>query len=1169
MKFNAILLMVSSLFLLAAFSNELPAQTTTSGALIGVVTDASKAVVPDAVVQLRDTTKGTMQAAKTDGDGVFRFFFLAPGRYMLTVSHEGFREQTHEVNVLLGPPGTRNVTLEIAGGSATVKVTGEMPLLQAENGDISTTMNQQQISEVPNPGNDITYIAQTAPGAIMNTEGGIGNFSILGMPGTSNLFTVNGMSANDSWVNLNLSGALNMTLGQNQIQEATVVSNGYSGEFGGAAGSNINYITKSGGNTFHGNAVYYWSGRGFNANNWFNNAQETPRPFTNANQWAGSFGGPIRKDKLFFFFDTEGLRVFLPIPAQVVLPSAQFAASTMLNIDKIFGGVSASHDFYEQIFNLYKGTPGAGAATPGNFNPNDPTGCNGFVDPNDTNGPGHGNVPCAVHFQETIGQPAYDSIVAGRVDWNIRSDDRAFIFLQYEHGLQASWTDPISPLFNASSRQSAWEGQLTETHILGPATANQFLLAAWYAQGSWGVANPSKTYAAFPTTMYWFFAGNAFSGLGGADGNFLPRSYANTPQYQIADDFVKTRGEHKLSSGASFYHTSNFNTPYKTNSIGAVYPQTLKAFYSGGVDSLSPKTDFTNLFQSFTGESSQRIDNYDLGFYVQDEWRIRANLALTFALRADHPSNPICEHSCFVRLAGLFESINHDPNQPYNQALILNQKQAYPNTDSLLWAPRFSVAWQPLGVEHNLVMRGGIGIFYDPIPVAVSYSLSNTSPLVNSYTVSGYNLTPKETNSLFKNAAFSNATFVNGFATGQTLAQIQEADPSFLPPSISVAANKMHSPQYQKWGLQLQQTFGANTSLSVGYYGYHGIHELAQNPDANAFGFGPFPAQLCSSPPVPPCADPRFGQVTEYTTPAISNYNGMVVSFEQRFNRWGQGLFQFNYTYGHALDEVSNGGFVQFTGGSSLNPQNPYDLRNSYGAADYDARHSLNANYVWGLPIKAMLHGRGSGYLVDGWQISGTLFARSALPYTVIDYGETGNLSGNNFFGPVYAVPVGLLGAQAGCGKGAAIPAALHPCLPPQVLADGATPNPNALFVQSGCETGFNTGTLPGPAGPCSGPAVSFAQGRNRFRGANYFNTNFALLKNTKIPHWENAVLGIGFQFFNLFNHPNFGLPDGNLSDGTFGQITYMSQPPTGILGSGLGGDASARMIQLKAQLRF
>jgi len=195
MKFNAIRLTVFSFFFLAVFSNELPAQTTTSGALIGVVTDSSNAVVADGVVELRDTNKGTMQATRTDGDGVFRFFFLAPGRYTLTVSHEGFREQNHEVNVLLGPPGTRNVTLEIAGGSATVKVTDEMPLLQAENGDASATMKQQQISEVPNPGNDITYIAQTAPGAIMNTEGAMSNFSILGIPGTSNLFTVNGMSA--------------------------------------------------------------------------------------------------------------------------------------------------------------------------------------------------------------------------------------------------------------------------------------------------------------------------------------------------------------------------------------------------------------------------------------------------------------------------------------------------------------------------------------------------------------------------------------------------------------------------------------------------------------------------------------------------------------------------------------------------------------------------------------------------------------------------------------------------------------------------------------------------------------------------------------------------------------------------------------------------------------
>ena len=162
------LLLILSLVLFSTHDSR--AQTTTSGGLTGVVSDPSHAVVPDAVVELRDNAKGTMQTAKTDGNGVYRFFFLAPGRYTLTVSHAGFREESHDVNVLLGPPGTLNITLEIAGGKHNGQGDGRGPLLQAENGDVSTTMNQLQISEVPNPGNDLTYIAQTAPGAIMNTD---------------------------------------------------------------------------------------------------------------------------------------------------------------------------------------------------------------------------------------------------------------------------------------------------------------------------------------------------------------------------------------------------------------------------------------------------------------------------------------------------------------------------------------------------------------------------------------------------------------------------------------------------------------------------------------------------------------------------------------------------------------------------------------------------------------------------------------------------------------------------------------------------------------------------------------------------------------------------------------------------------------------------------------
>src|SRR5262249_40490514 len=151
------------------------------------------------------------------------------------------------------------------------------------------------------------------------------------------------------------------------------------------------------------------------------------------------------------------------------------------------------------------------------------------------------------------------------------------------------------------------------------------------------------------------------------------------------------------------------------------------------------------------------------------------------------------------------------------------------------------------------------------------------------------------------------------------------------------------------------------------------------------------------------------------------------------------------------------------------------NLRGAYGSADYDVRHSFNASYVWELPIKAVTRG-GPDFLVDGWQISGTIFARTGLPYTVLDVVPPPELIPKNYFSLLYAVPVRPLGPNPPCGEGAAIPLAPHPCLPTETLQDG-TPGPNALFVQPGCETGFDTGRL-GAVGVCDGPTVSFMQGR-------------------------------------------------------------------------------------------
>src|SRR6266853_1153962 len=1029
MRSRSLRLLLTLPLLLTSFLCEVSAQTTTSGSLAGVVTDPSHAVVPDAAVEIKDNAIGTAQSTKTDREGVYHFFFLAPGRYTLVVSREGFREERRTVDVLLGPPITVNISLEVATANSEIRVSDEVPLLQAEDGDFSTAINREQISDLPNSGNDLTYIAQTAPGVVMNTDGGAGNFSSLVMPATSNLFTLNGMNDNDMGVNLNQTGPLGLTLGQNQIQEATVVTNGYSGQFGTLAGTNVNYITKSGSNGFHGNAEYFWNGRVLNANDWINKAFGQPRPFAIANQWAGSVGGPLKKDKLFFFFNAEGLHLTLPLIFPTVLPSTEFEVATMANIDNKFGPTSASHDFYQRIFDLYNAARGTNAVQPGGVFAADKTGCGSF---------NLGGLPCAVNFIKNESQPLYESLISGRVDWNATNKDRVFLLVQYDHGINR-FVDPISPLFNIETDQPWWQGQLVQTHTFGVSDANQFVLSGWWRSAIFKPKNLAQTQATFPTRLGWCDGGScSFNNLGLSLG--APVGSNNT-QWQIADDLSGIRGSHKLGVGINFLRVDHNDFFYGGNSAGDLLPFSLNAFYQGGFDANGGEADFSALSQSFSQARSQRVAFYNLGVYAQDDWRAQPNLAFTLALRIEHPSNPVCADRCFARLAGPFESLSHDPNQPYSQAILINQRRAYPDLNSILWAPRISFAWQPFGVLHNMVLRGGIGSFYDSLPGSLAESLTVNPPLNNQFTVFKNNIAPGETNSLFLDAKNSNTAFLNAFAGGN---QSPGFSPAFTNPS-----RKMLSPQYQKWSLELQQVFGVNTSLSIGYFGNHGIHELIQNTSANAYGFGSLPRAECTSPPVPPCADPRFSTVNSMTSVGVSNYHGVVTSFKHRFEGRSQGLLQANYTYGRAFDEGSNGGlqlFVTGAGGYAINPQDPNNPRGAYGPADYDIRHSFNANYVWELPLKAVLGNRGPDYLVTGWQISGTIFARGGFRYTVYDNLTSGVLSAKNFAGQLYAVPAHPLGKQLPCGRGAVIPAVPRPCQTPLTLS-GGIPNPAADFI--------------------------------------------------------------------------------------------------------------------------
>jgi len=397
----------------------------------------------------------------------------------------------------------------------------------------------------------------------------------------------------------------------------------------------------------------------------------------------------------------------------------------------------------------------------------------------------------------------------------VSKNDRAFLRLQYEHGRSAFYTDPISPVFDADSNQPWWQGQVIETHMFGSSAASQFLVAGTDVSFSYRAKNPSLALSTFPAVLN-FFVPSAFTTLGGVDWWAIVGAGHGNPQYQFSEDVVKTWRTHKFGFGANFVRTSWNAVPARVNTIGQLSPQTLDAFYQGGVDPASPSSDFTVLTQAFSSQTSRPFSFFNLALYAQDEWHARSTVTLTLALRAEHYSNPVCQNRCLARLAGPFEAVSHDPNQPYDQAILSNQKQAFEHVDNILWSPRFGFAWQPFGVSHSSVLRGGFGIFYDPLPNGMLDPFSSSTPTYNSYTVSGNNLTPNEKTSLFKDAAASNQAFLNGFAAGQTLAQIQAAIANFFPPAINTAATTMHTPRYQRWSVQWQQAFGADTSLSIG-----------------------------------------------------------------------------------------------------------------------------------------------------------------------------------------------------------------------------------------------------------------------------------------------------------------------------------------------------------------
>jgi hypothetical protein len=1128
---------VHRLVLILAVAASLPpsqavAQGETTSAIVGQVRDTTNAVVPGATVAIANLETGLRRSAKTDDAGRFNFPQLKPGIYSVRAEAPGFEPQQNDnVSSGLGQKQTVDFTLRVARSNETVEVSSEVPLINPENANTSTTLNTSALEDLPNPGGDLTYPLQFSPGALINTAGsgndfvggtnGYGNVEFNGLPALSNGYIVDGLETNDPLTNLNSGLSTNLVLGLNSISEVTVNTLSYSVDQGRYGASQVNYVTKSGTNQFHGNLYELWNGSLLNAADYFTNA--TPgnhKPGATVNHFGGSVGGPLAHDKLFFFFDSEWVRIALPIVTPTIVPSTAFQAYVL---QQLSGGQTTgcgSSDpngnclFYQQMFNLYGNANGT---------PTSILGC-----PLGAAGDGCANRQSISHSSDD-----HEQVQTVRLDYNVNQKDTAWFRFQSDTGLQAAYTDPINPVFNALSPQPLYSFAAGHTHVFSQNLVNYFNPAfSWY-ESLFGPSNLQKTLSAFPIVLQGSGA-NAFTPVGGLDNTWVQGRRAS--RFFINDNLAWSRGAHELRFGTNIRIFRLNDYDFGEGTVPTVTYANLQQFIDGVANTAS---------ETFPSNLNEPFNFLNLDVYAQDTWKVTRTLTWTFGLRDTFNSNPLNPHDQVGRLRGSFSSIPHD-NQPLNSVIQTHLGNLFSSTPVAILQPRTAIAWQ---FEPKSVLRTGFGIFSDILPGTVADLIGTNPPYDKTFqggvlgSVGGTAIAPGAPNSAVSAIVAANQTFTSGFPQGQ---------PSLPPVAITaIPDGKLHAPYFMEWSLGIEHQFGTTASLHAQYVGTRAVNQ-PYSTQVNGYQtvcqgcFAPFPYLQPT--------DARFAAVTQLSTGANSHYNGLQLTAMKRLGHGLQG--QVNYTWSHCMDTVSNGGFLPFSAGGILSPL-PGDLARDYGPCDYDIRHNLNAQYVYQLPIRVRSHSL--SYALNGWQISGTAFWHSGVPFSVLStpYSANGNGivqgSGPQFASVVPGVPL----------------YAHHPVPGVTQLGTIQWLNPDAFASAVDPSTG-----------QCSGgddpQHCQFGNlGRNSLRGPNFLWSDFYLTK--WFPLTEHVKLRFEGQFFNVFNHPNFGLPSmvlsgvpGKPSTQTgFGALTYTTAPPTGLLGVGLGGDSSPRMIAFQARVEF
>jgi len=1094
---------------------------------------------------------------ESDAAGYFLFSLINPGTYEVTVQARGFAvAQSPPTAVGVGRTVELNFRLQVQSSNQTVEVTAQQGLLSLDNPNTTTTIAAKTISSLPNPGQDLTYLAQFAQGALMNTAGssndakaagGYGNVEFNGLPATSNGYILDGYDTNDPWLGLNIGLSTNLVIGLDAVQEATVNTNSFAVDQGRYGAAQVNYFTKSGTNAFHGDLYEIWNGSLFNAEDYFLHANDTPgdvaqKPRSTVNEFGVSVGGPIRRNKLFFFGHYEGIRIALPLVSQITLPTPAYQQYVLGQLavggkDPVTGtslpAQPAEIPFYQKMFSLLPAPGGT---------PVPIVGC-----PLGTAGDG-----CASQRQASLNNSDSENLIVVKIDHTINAKDSVWYRFQQDTGLQAAWTDPINPVFNSYSPQPQRTLVVGYTHVFNPDLVNQFNPgASWYAS-IFEPNNYAQVQQTFPVVLASGSSSVPFTTIGGND-NTYPQGRKVT-QWQINDNLTWTRGGHTWKFGLNTRRLDVSNYDLGEGTVPTVTYDDLAQFTYGAAYTAS---------QSFPVSLKERASEGNFEYYAMDTWKPVQRATFTYGMRVAWNTNVSSARNLFSRMAGSFLDASHGTSQPLNQVVLGNVRNLFPATPLFVYQPRASFAYQLL---PRSVVHGGFGVFSDIIPMQIADLAAMNAPNDPTFVggmggqVGGVAIAPGVPGSAVDAAASANGLFQTTFRSGGDPCAGIQPGAATCPLAVSLntfPGGTLKTPYYYQYNLGIEQQIGTRGDLRADFVGTRGLHEPFQE-QLNGYQnvcegcFAPFPFQR----PL----DRRFGNVTEFRTDASSNYAGLQMAYTEQ---WHGLTLRANYTFSHCLDEVSNGGLLAFSTQGLMSPL-PGELRRQYASCDYDVRHNVSAYGLYLIPFHSSHTALRD--MFAGWSFSETAILHSGLPFSVLSQPYIAN--GNGVFQANGASTI-QFDAPAYANRVPGVPVYnKNPVAGVTVAGTKQWLNPNAFVSVVDPATGACTG------GDSLANCEFGNSGRNSVRGPRYTNSDIYITR--KFPIHEGVSFRLDLQMFNAFNHPNFALPSeveagvpGGSIPARFGTLESTISPPTGLLGVGLGGDSSPRMIAFQGRIEF